>query len=110
MTLPEWAASVLVTTLILLMAFLGKRMLGASDKQTEALGKIGDQLAKINVRIGEGDVWMTMHAREDDRMFKMIGDVHREMWWAINRRDNLSRGQLGRSELPDRGRGVEEER
>jgi len=86
MTMPEWAAVIVITAVIGVLTFIAKRIIEGGDEQTAALGKIADQLSSINVKLGEGEIWMKMHAREDDRMFKMISDTHKEMWYVINER------------------------
>lgn len=86
MTIPEWAAIILVTCVIGILAYGAKRVIGIGDEQSKTLNAIRSDLGEMATKLAEAEIWMKMHEREDSRMFALIGDTHKQMWDAINHR------------------------
>lgn len=84
MTIPEWAAIILVTCVIGILAYGAKRVIGIGDEQNKTLSQIRDDLSDASLKLAQAEIWMRMHEKEDARMFQMIGETHKDLWNAIN--------------------------
>jgi hypothetical protein len=93
MTIPEWAAIILVTCVIGILAYGAKRVINIGDEQSKILSAIRDDLSDVSIKLAQAEVWMKMHEKEDARMFQMIGETHKDLWDAINERGGKTRRQ-----------------
>jgi len=80
MIVPIEFIAIFLTMVIGAMGALVNYLVGEIRKINQFLKDIADHLAKLNGRVGKGETWQDMHARQDDERHEQIQRETDALW------------------------------